>query len=167
MSTNLSIDTIIHKALKKIKTEDENELCRYLPSNKGGYIHHFSFRKLKNRDPQALKALIEEHVLNPVSPQPLPANTRNPRGSRKGNHDIRLSQFDIQKLCILANRSGDAEMAAKLTAKSRTPAQLRRDLMRSIRAGASLDAHQVKAYNLAHGGDEKETSAEHHHHHTA
>ena len=54
----VELQSTIEKALKKIKGTKENELCRYLPMDSGGYMHHFTFRKMKGECPKDLIALI-------------------------------------------------------------------------------------------------------------
>ena len=52
--TKTNIEDIILKAIKKIGAKKENELCKYLPMKTGGYMHHFTLRKMKSKQPQEL-----------------------------------------------------------------------------------------------------------------
>ena len=40
------VEDTIAKAIKKVGARKENELCKYLPMKSGGYMHHFSLRKI-------------------------------------------------------------------------------------------------------------------------
>ncbi|MBM3207406.1 MAG: hypothetical protein FJZ57_02215, partial [Chlamydiae bacterium] len=51
------IEDIIHKAIKKVNGRKENDLCKYIPMNSGGYMHHFTLKKMKNRQPAELGTL--------------------------------------------------------------------------------------------------------------
>ena len=50
METNYAetLEQCINKATQKVRADKPSEICRYLPSQKGGYIHHFTFQKMKN-----------------------------------------------------------------------------------------------------------------------
>ncbi|MDP4711203.1 MAG: hypothetical protein NWS63_08395, partial [Saprospiraceae bacterium] len=50
------VEDVIAKAIKKIGGRKENELCKYLPMKSGGYMHHFTLRKMKNKQPQELSS---------------------------------------------------------------------------------------------------------------
>ena len=41
------VEETISKAIKKIGAQRENELCKYIPMTSGGYMHHFTLKKLK------------------------------------------------------------------------------------------------------------------------
>ena len=45
------LEEIISKAIKKVNGTKENDLCKYLPMDSGGYMHHFTLRKMKHKDP--------------------------------------------------------------------------------------------------------------------
>ena len=46
-TSSREIEDLIGKAIKKINGRKENDLCRYLPMNTGGYMHHFTLRKME------------------------------------------------------------------------------------------------------------------------
>ena len=58
------VDDVIAKAIKKIGARKENELCKYLPMHSGGYMHHFTLRKMKSKQPHELSLIIERFVIN-------------------------------------------------------------------------------------------------------
>ncbi len=89
---NEELKSSIQKSLKKINGSKENEICRYLPMEGGGYMHHFTFRKMKGECPKELIALINKHVLTPSKPQTVTPKPRAPRGSRKRTGSTPLHQ---------------------------------------------------------------------------
>src|ERR1700686_4689068 len=77
------IEDVITKAIKKIGARKENELCKYLPMKSGGYMHHFTLRKMKYKQPQELSSIIERFVINSDKPVVVTPKQRAARGSRK------------------------------------------------------------------------------------
>lgn len=129
--TGVDIKEIINKALKKINGQKENELCRYLPMEAGGYMHHFTFRKMKGESPEELAALITTHVLNVERPKTVTPKPRAPRGSRKRRDQLHFTKHDIERILHMARLAGDKEMVRKLTRKDFK--QIRRELINSIK----------------------------------
>lgn len=128
------IETSIAAAIKKVGAKKENDICRYLPGPKGGYIHHFSMRKMKHEDPEQLLQTLNKYILSPSSPTKLPPKPRAPRGSRKRRDHLPLSKQDIDLLLYLARQSGQKDIIRKLTPKKdiRT---IKRELIASIKHG--------------------------------
>ena len=126
------LETFIANAMKKVGAKKENDICRYLPGEKGGYIHHFSMRKLKHEDPDFLSNLISKHIINPHNPGKLPPKPRAPRGSRKRRDIPSLSRQDIERLLLLAHKSGDSEIVRKL-APRKDLRTAKRELIASIK----------------------------------
>ena len=58
------VEEVIAKAIKKVNGRKENDLCKYLPMTSGGYMHHFTLRKMKNRQPHELSSLIEKFIIS-------------------------------------------------------------------------------------------------------
>jgi hypothetical protein len=126
------LDKLIDKAIKKVSVKKENDLCRYLPGPKGGYMHHFTMRKLKKLDPAQFFSLLNKHIIEKESPKALHPKPRAPRGSRKKREFMNFSRMDIEKVLDLARKVGDKELIAKFSPK-RPLTSLKRDLIRSIR----------------------------------
>lgn len=128
------LDQLITNAIRKVGAKKENDICRYLPGNKGGYIHHFTMRKMRHESPQQLATLITKHIINSSSPTSLPPRQRAPRGSRKQKDQYVFSKTDLERLRNMARLSGDKEMIRKLTPRKdlRT---IKRELISSIRHG--------------------------------
>lgn len=134
MSNHPKIEAAVASAMKKVSAKKENDICRYLPGPKGGYIHHFSMRKMKHEDPEQLLQMLNKHILNPAHPSKLPPKPRAPRGSRKRRDNLSLSKQDIDSLRLLALQSGQKELIRKLTPRKdlRT---IKRELIASIKHG--------------------------------
>ena len=77
------VEEVISKAIKKIGGGKENELCKYLPMKSGGYMHHFTLKKMKYKQPQELAQIIERFVVNVQRPLVIAPKQRAARGSRK------------------------------------------------------------------------------------
>jgi hypothetical protein len=126
------LEKLIEKAIKKVHGAKENDLCKYLPGPTGGYMHHFTMRKLKHTDPTQLFTLLQEFIVNSESPRILNPKSRAPRGSRKRYDFINFSRADIEKVLELARKTGDNDLIARFSPKRSLPA-LKKDLIRSIR----------------------------------
>jgi len=128
------IETLIHSAVRKISGQKENDICRYLPVDTGGYIHHFTMRKLKTEDPIELAGLIQKYIIDPESPTLVIPKPRAARGSRKRRDQFQFSKHDIERMLNMARLAGDKDMVRKLTPKKdlRT---IKRELIASIRHG--------------------------------
>ena len=127
------LKSTIQKALKKINGSKENEICRYLPMEGGGYMHHFTFRKMKTENPKELIALVNKHVISLNKPQTVTPKPRAPRGSRKKRDQLHFTKHDIDRILHMARMAGDKEMIRKLTQKDLK--QIKRELISSIKAG--------------------------------
>ncbi len=57
------LEKLIDRAIKKVRGSKENDLCKFLPGPSGGYMHHFTLRKLKNADPSQLFTLLQNLLL--------------------------------------------------------------------------------------------------------
>lgn len=129
-----SLEALIQNAIKKIGAKKENDICRYLPVSTGGYIHHFTMRKMKTEQPEQLQALITKYITNADKPLSVPPKQRAARGSRKRRDQFLFSKQDIERMLNMARLAGDKDMIRKLTPKKdlRT---IKRELIASIRHG--------------------------------
>ncbi|MCH9609293.1 MAG: hypothetical protein S4CHLAM45_07640 [Chlamydiales bacterium] len=128
------LETVIQKAIKKVSGTKENDLCKYIPGPSGGYMHHFTMRKIKNSEPAQLFELLQEHIIKTATPKALDPKPRAPRGSRKRRDFISFTRTDIEKVIDLARQVGDEDLMARFSPKRSLPA-LKRELIRSIREG--------------------------------
>ena len=128
------LETLIAQAIKKIGAKKENDLCRYLPVSTGGYMHHFTMRKMKGENPKQLATLIKQYVTNSDKPHTVPPKPRAARGSRKRRDQISFTKQDLERMLNMARLAGDKDMVRKLTPKKdlRT---VKRELIASIRHG--------------------------------
>lgn len=131
---NKQLEQLIQSAVKKVGGKKENDICHYLPIGTGGYIHHFTMRKMKTEDPQQLADLINKYIINSSNPQEVTPKPRAARGSRKRRDLFTFSKQDLERMLNMARIAGDKEMIRKLTPKKdlRT---VKRELISSIRHG--------------------------------
>lgn len=157
-SDNKQLDQLIERATKKVGARKENDICRYIPGPKGGYIHHFSMRKMKHEDPEQLTNLLNKHIINNENPNKQPPKQRAPRGSRKKKDHLPLTKQDIDLLLVLARKSGERDIVRKLTPR-KDLRSIKRELISSIKHGrveedlwhsyAEVMAHQFQAASIA------------------
>lgn len=133
------LDQMIQAAVKKIGGIKENDICHYLPGEIAGYIHHFTMQKLKSADPQKLMHMLNEYILQPNQPKPLPPKPRASRGSRRAKDYYTFSKHEVEKVLQMARIMKDHDFINKLTPKKDLKT-LKRELIASIRAGR-IDEH--------------------------
>lgn len=131
-SDSKELESLIDSAVKKIGGRKENDICRYLPVNTGGYIHHFTMRKMKHEDPKLLTEMIKKFIISSGKPQTVPPKSRAARGSRKRRDQFLFTKEDIERMLNMARLAGDKEMIRKLTPR-KDLRQLKRELIASIR----------------------------------
>lgn len=133
-TSSKQLEELIASAIKKIGGKKENDLCRYLPMTSGGYMHHFTLRKMKQQMPEKLLEMIKTFILEADRPVNVPPKQRAARGSRKRKDHIVLTKTDIDHILHVARSVGDKDLVRKLTPKKdlRT---LKRELISSIRHG--------------------------------
>lgn len=127
------LEKLLEKAIKKVAGTKENDLCKYIPGPAGGYMHHFTMRKIKNSDPAQLYKLIDENIIQAEVPHALNPKPRAPRGSRKRRDFVSFTRTDIEKVLELARKTNDADLLARFSPKRSLPA-LKKELIRSIRS---------------------------------
>ena len=131
-SDSKHLEDLINNAIKKVGAKKENDICRYLPVTTGGYIHHFTMRKVKNENPEQLASLITKYIINVGKPQTVQPKSRAPRGSRKRRDQFVFTKADIDRLLNMARLAEDKEMIRKLT-PSQDLRTIKRRLIASIR----------------------------------
>ncbi len=128
------IEDVITRAIKKVGGKKENDLCKYLPMTSGGYMHHFTLRKMKLKQPFELAKLIEKHIITNKDPDVVTPKPRAARGSRKRRDQITFTKGQLERLLNMARLTGDKEMLSVLSPK-KSLAACKRDLIQSIRQG--------------------------------
>lgn len=126
------IEEIISKAIKKVGARKENELCKYLPMKTGGYMHHFTLRKMKHKQPQELSNIIEKHVILADKPLVIPPKQRAARGSRKRRDHMNFTRNQLERMLNIARLAGDKEIITILSPR-KSIATCKRELIQSIR----------------------------------
>ncbi len=128
------LETLIQAAVKKLGAKKENDICRYIPSSAGGYIHHFTMRKMKTEQTEQLVHMINKFIINVDKPVSVKPKQRAARGSRKRRDQFLFSKHDIERMLNMARLAGDKEMIRKLTPK-KDLRSIKRELIASIRHG--------------------------------
>jgi hypothetical protein len=126
------VEEIIAKAIKKLGVRKENELCKYLPMKSGGYMHHFTLRKMKSKQPQELGSIIERFVLNSDKPSVIAPKQRAARGSRKRRDHMNFTRTQLERMLNIARLAGDKEIITILSPK-KSLATCKRELIQAIR----------------------------------
>jgi hypothetical protein len=126
------IEEIISRAIKKVGAKRENDLCRYIPMHSGGYMHHFTLKKMKSKQPSELRAMIEEFIINTDRPGMVAPKQRAPRGSRQRRGHLTFTRSQLERMLAIARLAGDKEMVSVLSPK-RSLATCKRELISSIR----------------------------------
>ncbi len=128
------IEEVIAKAIQKVGGRQENDLCKYLPMNSGGYMHHFTLRKMKHKQPEALESMIKKFIIESERPGSVPPKRRAARGSRKRRDQHTFSQGQLEQMLRIARMTGNKEMLSLLSPK-KSLATCKRELISSIRQG--------------------------------
>jgi hypothetical protein len=126
------IEDVIARAIKKVNGRKENDLCKYLPMTAGGYMHHFTLRKMKNRQPSELGSLIEKFIINTEKPAVVTPKQRAARGSRKRRDQVTFTRNQLERMLNIARLAGDKEMVSILSPK-KSLATCKKELTSSIR----------------------------------
>ncbi len=128
------IEDTISRAIRKVGGKKENDLCRYLPMSSGGYMHHFTLKKMKSKQPQELSVLIEKYIINNEKPGTVAPKQRAARGSRKRRDQLTFSRIQLERMLNIVRLAGDKEMISVLSPK-KSLATCKRELIASIRHG--------------------------------
>ena len=126
------IEDIITKAIKKVGAKKENEICKYLPMDNGGYMHHFTLRKMKVKQPKELSTLIQRFIINVEKPTTVAPKRRAARGSRKRRDQLTFTRLQLERMLNIARLAGDKEIISVLSPK-KSLATYKRELIQSIR----------------------------------
>jgi len=122
---------VIAKAIKKVGGTKENDLCKFIPMEEG-YMHHFTLKKMKHKEPTELCSLIEKFIIRADKIKPVPPKQRAARGSRKRRDQVAFSRTQLERMLNMARLAGDKEMIALLSPKE-SLASVKRKLIQSIR----------------------------------
>ena len=131
-TTSRELEDTLSKAMKKISCRKENDICRYLPVVTGGYMHHFTLRKMKHESPDELCKMVTKFIINCENPKTVAPKPRAARGSRKRRDQISFTKGDLEHMLRIARLAGDKDLVRKLTPK-RDLRTIKRELIASIR----------------------------------
>lgn len=143
------VETVIERAMKKVGCRQENELCKYLPMKTGGYMHHFTLRKMKQKQPQELSSIIQKFVIESDKPASVPPKQRAPRGSRKRKDQMNFTRMQLERMLNIAKLAGDKEIVSILSPK-KSLASCKREIIQAIRhnrTDADLWTNYVESVN--------------------
>lgn len=157
------IEDVIAKAIKKVGAKKENELCKYLPMTSGGYMHHFTLRKMKTRQPGELSSLIEKFIINSDRPSIVAPKQRAARGSRKRRDQLVFTRSQLERMLNIARLAGDKEIISVLSPK-KSLTNCKRELIQSVRHNKvepELWNAYVEAVNAVHSAHQQESSLSH------
>lgn len=126
------VEDVIVKAIKKVGAKKENELCKYLPMTSGGYMHHFTLRKMKTKQPSELSGLIQRYIIATIKPSIVAPKARAARGSSKRRDQLTFTRSQLERMLNIARLAGDKEIIAVLSPK-KSLATCKRELIQSIR----------------------------------
>jgi hypothetical protein len=149
-----NVEEVISKAIRKIGARKENELCKYLPMKSGGYMHHFTLRKMKIKQPQELSSIIERFVVNSDKPTIVAPKQRAARGSRKRRDHLNFTRMQLERMLNIARLAGDKEIITILSPR-KSLATCKRELIQAIRHNKveqelwNSYAEAVQAHQLA------------------
>ena len=131
---SVELEQLITTAMKKVDGKKENAICHFLPGPTGGYMHHFTLRKMKKEGQPALATLIRRYIIEIDRPSTIRPKQRAARGSRKKKGQVILSDADAERILTYVRAAGDKEMSRKLLPRKELKV-IRRELINSIRDG--------------------------------
>ena len=143
------LEEVIGNAIKKVGGSKENDLCKYIPVSSGGYMHHFTLKKMKNKKPQELSDLISKFIISPSKPSVVKPKQRAARGSRKRRDQITFTKNQLERLLNIARLAGDKEMISVLSPK-KSLVTIKRELIQAVRQGV-VDQELWNSYVEAAG----------------
>ncbi|HRW58138.1 MAG TPA: hypothetical protein P5048_00805 [Chlamydiales bacterium] len=126
------LESVLSKAVKKVGASKENDLCKYLPMKSGGYMHHFTLKKMKKRNPSELTSLLTYYIINADRPLVVAPKSRAPRGSRQRNDQLAFTRTQLDRMLNLARLAGDSEIISILRPQ-KSLAYYKRELINAVR----------------------------------
>lgn len=130
----IELEQLISTAIKKVDGKKENAICHFLPGTGGGYMHHFTLRKMKKEEQNTLANMIRKFIIDIDRPSSIKPKQRAARGSRKKRGQIILSESDAERILTHVRAAGDKEMARKLLPRKELKV-IKRELTSCIRSG--------------------------------
>jgi len=106
-----SLEECIKEAMSKLNISRETALCKYIPCEVG-YLHHFTFLKMKSSNPIQLRNLIKEHILDQNPKLVPPKKRKRSKYSGLGAENLRSQSVpneDNKKILLEHQKLLDAE----------------------------------------------------------
>lgn len=134
-STLQELEECISKAMNRINTKKETDLCFYIPG-KNGHLHHFAFGRLKKAEPAELLKMIRQHILEKEQPSPV---SSKPRAALmvKRVVDVKLKRSQINQLLTVLKSAGSeiqgADELISMLSPHQTLPQVQKLMMEMIR----------------------------------
>lgn len=126
------LEEMLSKAIKKVGVRKENDLCKYIPMTSGGYMHHFTLRKMKKKNPSELSSMIKQFIINVSRPMAVAPKPRAARGSRKRRDQLTFTKWQLERMLNIARLAGDKEIISILSPK-KSLASFKRELIQAVR----------------------------------
>jgi len=126
------LEEVLSKAIKKVGVRKENDLCKYIPMTSGGYMHHFTLRKMKKKNPSELSSMIKKFIINNSRPIAVAPKPRAARGSRKRRDQLTFTKWQLERMLNIARLAGDKDIISILSPK-KSLASYKREIIQSIR----------------------------------
>ena len=117
MTENSALENLIQKAITKINGENEKSLCRFIPMQSGGYMHHFTLKKMKQKNPEILSDLIQTHIIQIASPKEIEAKPQNQLPPYRKNRLFTITEIEMDRIVSLARQTQDVELLEILKIK--------------------------------------------------
>jgi hypothetical protein len=117
MTENSALENLIQKAIVKINGENEKSLCHFIPVKSGGYMHHFTLKKMKQKSPEILYDLIQTHIIQTASPKEIEAKPPNQIPTYRKNRLFIITEIEMDRIVTLARQTQDIELLEILQIK--------------------------------------------------
>ena len=126
------IEEVLNKAIKKVGVRKENDLCKFIPVTTGVYMHHFTLRKMKKKNPKELASMIIEFIIKVDRPLAVAPKPRAARGSRKRRDQLTFTKWQLERMLNIARLAGDKDIISILSPK-KSLASYKRELIQAVR----------------------------------
>lgn len=145
------IKTVISMSMNKLSVDKEINLCRYIPDiNGNGHIHHFTFKKMRSKNPEELAALLNQYILQKSKPVMMPVKNRvrkHKKGAFMGGK-IHLGKCELCRIIELIKQAGENKIAQKLLPYGASELLWsKKQIRHAIRNNVPIDLKLVEEYN--------------------
>ena len=141
VSANLSEK--ISQAMKKLEVTKEIDLCKFLSSD-GVQMHHFTFNKLKVKEPEQLIQKIEAEILDHLTPTPLPVKKRSQYKPNSKRRAIQLTDSQLNRLLDILREKEEYELMDALK-PFQSINHIKNQLIKELKQG-NLDMKLVETF---------------------